>query len=73
MSMMSSRRFREWNLDCKVYIGNLSDDATKQEVENVLSKFGKLKNTWIAKRPSGLCAFRNGGPRLPSPNLPEPG
>lgn len=62
MSMMSSRRFREWNLDCKVYIGNLSDDATKQEVENVLSKFGKLKNTWIAKRPSGRYSGSTSGP-----------
>lgn len=32
----------------KVYIGNLTEDTTKQEVEKVLSKYGKLKNVWVS-------------------------
>ena len=44
---MSSRRFREWNLDCKVYIGNLAETASKQDVESALTKYGPLKNIWV--------------------------
>lgn len=55
--MSSSRRFREWNLDCKVYIGNLNPNASKQDVETALSKFGQLKNVWLAKKPPGKFFF----------------
>lgn len=53
--MSSSKRFREWNLDCKVYIGNLSESASKQDVEGVLTKYGPIKNLWLAKRPPGFA------------------
>jgi len=60
---MSSRRFREWNLDCKVYIGNLSETASKQDVENVLTKYGKLKNVWVARKPPGFAFIEFEDPR----------
>ena len=52
-----SRRFREWNLDCKVYVGNLSEQASKYDVESVLTKYGPLRNIWVARNPPGKSAF----------------
>ncbi|KAK7086784.1 Serine arginine-rich splicing factor [Halocaridina rubra] len=44
-----------WDLECKVYIGGLDVYATRQEIRSVFSKYGKLKNLWIAKNPPGFA------------------
>ena len=48
-------RHREWNLACKVYIGNLGNNASKYEIEEVFNKYGKLKNVWVARNPPGFA------------------
>lgn len=63
VQMSSSRRFKEWNIDCKVYIGNLSETASKQDVEGVLQKYGKLKNVWVARKPPGFAFVEYEDPR----------
>lgn len=50
-----AKHHREWNIDCKVYIGNLSEGASKLDVENSFSKFGPLKNVWVARNPPGFA------------------
>ncbi|RWS21472.1 RNA-binding-like protein 3 [Leptotrombidium deliense] len=53
--MSSHKKYREWNLDCKVYIGNLSESCSKGDVETSFSKYGPLKNVWIARNPPGFA------------------
>ncbi|RWS21916.1 RNA-binding protein 1-like protein [Leptotrombidium deliense] len=60
---MSQRNYREWNVDCKVYIGNLSDSCSKNEVETSFSKYGPLKNVWVARNPPGFAFVEFEDPR----------
>ena len=46
---------REWNLACKVYIGNLGNSASKYEIEDAFKEYGKLKNVWVAWNPPGFA------------------
>lgn len=53
-----SHKFRHLSpssLNCKVYIGNLTDDPPrKNELEYAFSYYGKLKTIWIARSPPGF-------------------
>lgn len=46
---------RDRNLLSKVYVGNLGNNASKHEVESSFSKYGPLKNVWIARNPPGFA------------------
>ncbi|XP_055314891.1 RNA-binding protein 1-like isoform X3 [Sitodiplosis mosellana] len=48
-------RYREWDLQCKVYVGNLGSSASKHEIENSFSKYGPLRNVWVARNPPGFA------------------
>lgn len=48
-------RYREWDLDCKVYVGNLGSSASKHEIENAFGKYGPLRNVWVARNPPGFA------------------
>lgn len=48
-------RFREWDLKCKVYVGNLGSSASKHEIESAFSKYGPLRNVWVARNPPGFA------------------
>lgn len=48
-------RHREWDLACKVYVGNLSSSASKHEIENAFCKYGPLRNVWVARDPPGFA------------------
>jgi RNA recognition motif-containing protein len=50
-----SGRYRDWSLDCKVYVGNLQENAIKSDVENAFGKYGPLKNVWVARNPPGFA------------------
>ncbi|XP_014675930.1 PREDICTED: RNA-binding protein 1-like isoform X2 [Priapulus caudatus] len=50
MSMM-----KEWPLDCKVYVGDLGNNATEHELESSFSKYGPLRNVWVARKPPGFA------------------
>lgn len=58
-----SGRFREWQLDCKVYIGDLGSGTAKHELEDHFSKFGPLKNVWVARNPPGFAFVEYDDPR----------
>ena len=46
---------REWDLSCKVYVGNLREDTTEAELDDEFSRCGKIKNIWVAKNPPGFA------------------
>ncbi|XP_022258412.1 RNA-binding protein 1-like isoform X2 [Limulus polyphemus] len=48
-------RYREWNLNCKVYVGNLNSGAAKHDIEAAFNKFGPLRNVWVARNPPGFA------------------
>ena len=48
-------RHRDWDIACKVYIGNLGNNASKYELEDAFSKYGPLKNVWVARNPPGFA------------------
>jgi len=46
---------KNWNLESKVYIGNLGNSAAKNEIEDAFGKYGSLRNVWIARNPPGFA------------------
>ncbi|PVD33303.1 hypothetical protein C0Q70_04556 [Pomacea canaliculata] len=54
---------RDWNLDCKVYVGELGHGCPKHELEEKFSKYGTLKNVWVARRPAGFAFVEFDDPR----------
>lgn len=51
----SAPRHREWKIGCKVYIGNLAEGASKADIEAAFSKYGPLRNVWVARNPPGFA------------------
>ncbi|XP_053596468.1 RNA-binding protein 1 isoform X2 [Microplitis demolitor] len=56
-------RYREWDLSCKVYVGNLGSSASKHEIENAFSQYGPLRNVWVARNPPGFAFVEFEDPR----------
>lgn len=55
--------FEEWDVRCKVYVGNLGNNASKTELESVFSNYGPLKNVWVARNPPGFAFIEFQDPR----------
>jgi len=56
-------RHRDWDLSCKVYVGNLGNSASKNELESSFGKYGPLKNVWVARNPPGFAFIEFEDPR----------
>ncbi|XP_062528334.1 RNA-binding protein 1 isoform X1 [Bombyx mori] len=56
-------RYREWDLSCKVYVGNLGTNASKYEIEKIFSKYGNIRNVWVARNPPGFAFVEFEDPR----------
>lgn len=39
----------------QVYVGNLDQRATKHQIEDIFSKYGPLRNVWVARNPPGFA------------------
>jgi len=52
---MSSGRHSEWDPECKIYVGGLNEDANKYDLEDAFTKYGPVKNVWVARRPPGFA------------------
>lgn len=39
----------------KVYVGSLNRDSTKEDVEELFTRFGKIESVWIARNPAGFA------------------
>jgi len=54
---------REWDIDCKVFIGGLRDDANRYDIEDVFSKYGPVRDVWVARKPPGFAFVEMEDPR----------
>ncbi|XP_034231925.1 RNA-binding protein 1-like isoform X1 [Thrips palmi] len=54
---------RDWDLTCKVYVGNLGSSASKHELESAFTKYGPLRNVWVARNPPGFAFIEFEDPR----------
>ena len=43
------------SLDCKLYVGDLSRDATDKDLERAFGYYGSLRSVWIARNPPGFA------------------
>uniref|UniRef100_A0A8D8XB19 RNA-binding protein 1 n=1 Tax=Cacopsylla melanoneura TaxID=428564 RepID=A0A8D8XB19_9HEMI len=54
---------RDWDIKCKVYIGGLGNNASKYEIEDGFTKYGPLRNIWVARNPPGFAFVEFEDPR----------
>ena len=45
----------DWKFDRRIYVGGITDDVHKDEVEEACRKFGDVVDIWIARNPSGFA------------------
>merc|ERR1711934_1140548 len=55
LQLTKMSRHRDWDIACKVYIGNLGNNASKYEIEDAFGKYGPLRNVWVARNPPGFA------------------
>jgi len=41
--------------ETKVYVGDLGSSASKQDLEDAFSPYGRLSNVWVARNPPGFA------------------
>ena len=39
----------------QVYIGNLGNNASKYDIEDAFTKYGPLRDVWVARNPPGFA------------------
>ena len=39
--------------DCKVYVGDLGSQVSKEDLEDAFHSFGRMGNVWVARDPPG--------------------
>jgi len=49
------RRSRSRSRECKVYVGNLGNSASKSELEDEFEYYGKITSVWVARSPPGFA------------------
>ncbi|KAA0202430.1 hypothetical protein HAZT_HAZT004271 [Hyalella azteca] len=49
--------------DCKVYVGDLGSTASRQDLEDAFSYYGRLTNVWVARNPPGFAFVEFEDPR----------
>eukprot|EP00088_Acartia_fossae_P056090 TRINITY_DN65280_c0_g1_i1.p1 TRINITY_DN65280_c0_g1~~TRINITY_DN65280_c0_g1_i1.p1 ORF type:complete len:146 (+),score=8.86 TRINITY_DN65280_c0_g1_i1:36-473(+) len=54
---------RHWDLACKVYIGGLKDDANRYDIEDAFTKYGPVRDVWVARKPPGFAFVEMEDPR----------
>merc|ERR1712183_544669 len=54
---------RNWDVNCKIYIGGLRDDANRYDHEDAFTKYGPVRNVWVARRPPGFAFVEMEDPR----------
>ncbi|KAG1676786.1 Serine/arginine-rich splicing factor 7 [Nymphon striatum] len=65
VSIRNMSRFVDRNRpnDCKVYVGDLGNGASKQDLEEAFSYYGHLRNVWVARNPPGFAFVEFEDPR----------
>lgn len=52
-----------YSSECKVYVGDLGNNASKQELEDAFGYYGPLRNVWVARNPPGFAFVEFEDPR----------
>ncbi|XP_071537984.1 uncharacterized protein [Panulirus ornatus] len=63
MDGVSNYTPNKMRMDCKVYVGNLGNNAAKHELESAFTKYGPLVNVWVARNPPGFAFVEFEDPR----------
>jgi RNA recognition motif-containing protein len=61
--MSYDARHKDWDVQCKVYVGNLIKGVTEGELKDLFLKYGALKNVWVARLPPGFAFVEFEDPR----------
>ena len=61
--MTFDSRHKDWDIQCKVYVGNLIKGVTEGELKDLFYKYGNLKNVWVARLPPGFAFVEFEDPR----------
>ena len=40
---------------CKVYVGDLPTNVSRQDLEDAFNRYGYLQNVWVARNPPGFA------------------
>ena len=56
-------RYRDSNLEGKIYVGDLSRDANEKDLERAFEYYGRLRNVWVARNPAGFAFIEFEDPR----------
>ena len=43
------------SLESKVYVGGLTQNASKDEIEEAFERYGRLRNVFVARNPPGFA------------------
>lgn len=43
------------SIESKVYVGDLGSSASKQDLEDAFSQYGRLNSVWVARNPPGFA------------------
>lgn len=54
---------REWDPECKIFIGGLRDDSNRYDIEDVFRKYGPVRDVWVARKPPGFAFVEMEDPR----------
>ena len=49
--------------DTKVYIGDLGSNASKHDIEDAFTSYGRLTSVWVARNPPGFAFVEFEDPR----------
>ena len=50
-----SRGDRDRDSGCKLYVGDLPNDARREDLEDTFDRFGRVKSVWVARNPPGFA------------------
>jgi len=46
---------KDWDVECKVFVGGLKDDANRYDIEDTFAKYGRVRDVWVARKPPGFA------------------
>merc|ERR1711922_134838 len=46
-----------------IFIGGLRDDANKYDIEDTFSKYGRVRDVWVSRKPPGFAFVEMEDPR----------
>uniref|UniRef100_A0A1Y1K8Y3 CCHC-type domain-containing protein n=1 Tax=Photinus pyralis TaxID=7054 RepID=A0A1Y1K8Y3_PHOPY len=57
------KKMSRYGSETKIYVGDLGNNASKQELEDAFGYYGPLRNVWVARNPPGFAFVEFEDPR----------